>query len=82
MKTECVYCGGRLYKTGAMGDLWRGDQCPRCHVLWSNQHGIMVPDRRWRRTGEWKSCPAGVLIVASEREEARTVGRKGLNRLR
>ena len=42
----------------------------------------MVPDRRWRRTGEWKSCPAGVLIVASEREEARTVGRKGLNRLR
>lgn len=82
METECHYCGGRTYRTGEMGSDWRGRSCPRCKVLWSNQHGLMVRDKRWKVNGQWKvwmPVPDGVLVVGGEREDARAIGRPGLS---
>ena len=76
MRSECLYCGGRLY-THTRTE-WHGKGCSRCKVLWSNLHGLFIPDNVWK--GTWKKAYEGLLIVAGEREEGRAIGRKGINR--
>jgi phage FluMu protein Com len=70
MRSDCLYCGGRLYQYGNVE--WHGMGCPRCKVLWSSLHGLFIQDEEW--PGAWKPAHEGLLIVAGEREEARAIG--------